>query len=111
MRDMVAGDVHKAPTEIWLGTNSAAATATDTVGTMTGTYTKIITARAQTTFGISFQVFIGSTEANGVTYNEAGLVTTRNGSNTLFARIKLLPIVKTSSVTVTLTWTITMGAA
>jgi hypothetical protein len=110
LRDCVGGDFHKAPTHLWLGTNATAAAAGDTTATITGPYKKAITARVRGTRNVSFQTFVGSTEGNGVTYNEAGLVTTFNAIDTLFARVAITPIPKTAAVTVTFTWVITVGA-
>ena len=111
IRDMVAGDFHKAPSHLWIGTNTTAAAATDTTATITAPYKKIITARTRMDKSVSIQTFIGTSEGNGVTYNEAGMVTTFNGTDTLFARTVITPIVKTASISVTLTWVFTLGAS
>lgn len=112
IRDMIGADIHKAPTDIWIGTNDSVPVASDTVNTIQNPFKKAITARVQTSFGVAFQVFISESEANGFTYNEAALVNSRNQTDTLFSRVNLSPnVVKTASVTVTLTWTVTVKRA
>lgn len=55
--------------------------------------------------------YLGSGSANGNTLGEAGLFNAASGG-TMFARVKLSPtIVKTSSIAVTFTWTINLGAS
>jgi len=111
LRDMIGADTRKAPTHLWIGTNATAVAAGDTAATITAPFKKEITARVPASFNISLQTFIGTTEANGVTYKEAGLVNSRGSIDTLFSRVRITDIVKTSSVTVTFTWTITVAAA
>ncbi len=110
IRDMVGGDFYKAPTHLWLGTGSAAVDATDTTSTLTAPYKKAITARTRADKNVAIQTFIGTGEGNGVTYREAGLVNSFDEVSVLFARVLITPIVKTSSVTVTFTWNITLAA-
>lgn len=66
------------------------------------------------TGGVVCELYLTSTQANGSTLVEAGLfngdgLTTANAG--MFARVTHPPITKTSSVTVTYRWTITLAAA
>lgn len=110
LRDMLGDDRNCAPNWFYLGTNPAVAAASDTVSTITSPFTKLFTARIRGNKAISFQTFMTTSEGNGVTYNEAGLVNSFDGTDTLFARVAINPIVKTSSITVTFTWSITLSA-
>lgn len=111
LRDMLGDDRNKAPNYFYLGTNPLAATASDVVATIVSPFTKMFTARVRGSKAISFQTFVSSAEANGTTWTEAGLVNTYDGASSLFARVAITPIVKTSAVTITFTWSITLSAA
>lgn len=111
LRDMLGDDRNKAPNYFYLGTNATAAQASDTVSTITSPFTKVFTARVQGNKAITFQTFVTADEANGMTWKEAGLVNTYDGTDTLFARVAITPIVKTAAVTVTFSWSITLSAA
>lgn len=111
LRDLLGDAQHIAPNYFYLGTGAGAVTAADTVATITAPFYKAFTARVQGNKAISFQTFVTTTEANGSTWQEAGLVNTYDGTSRLFARVLITPIVKTSSITITFTWSITLAAA
>lgn len=71
-------------------------------------YRNVVSSRAKSGFDITHRCFIPPTSANGNTLYEAGLFGT---SGSLFSRVVHDAIVKTISITVTLSWTHTMGRA
>ncbi len=93
-----------------LGTGTPAPTLADT-GLTTELVRKLISVRSFAANVATFQTFFGTTEGNG-TLKEAGLfgdlASATPGSATLFSKIQITRT-KTSSDTLTLTWTITVG--
>jgi hypothetical protein len=110
LRDFLDGATVAGLSHFALGTGTAAVLAADTAldtevfrDTFAGTTT------ASKTLTISY--FLNSGDANGNTLSEAGLFNDPT-AGTMFARVLLSPaIVKTSSIAVTFTWTINMGAS
>jgi len=91
-------------TELNYGTDATAATAGDTG--LTGTFTKVIDGSSNIGTGeIEITGSLATGENNGVTIQEIGLFQT---GGDLFSRAVISPIVKTSSITVGVTWTITI---
>ena len=89
-------------THISVGTNGAPPALTDTA--ITGAFSKAIDSVAYVGNNIVQYIYsIGSSEANGMTIQEAGLF---NNSGVLFARKQRSPIVKTSAVALQGIWTI-----
>lgn len=107
---LMVGDSTATITHVGYGTGTTAASASDTameteVGR--GAYTSRTSAAGVLT--VTF--YLASGDGNGSTLSEVGLLTANSGG-TLVARAVLgNPIVKTSSVTVTFTWTVTLAAA
>ncbi len=110
IRDLLGGDLNEEPTDIAVGTDNTVVTATDTTLAVE-VFRNQITRRIDNNQSITFQLFISTTQANGNTLTEAGLIRVKNGADRLFARIVYAPIVKTVSVSVTITWTITLAAS
>lgn len=70
----------------------------------------VLTSRIATTDAtIVCQYYLGSATGNGNTFNEAGLFTASSGG-TMYSRVLLTPIVKTTSVAVSFVWTLTWTA-
>ncbi len=109
LRDMLGGFVNEEPTDIALGTDNSA-----TVPTTTSLFAEVfrnqITRRLEGAQKLTFQLFVSTTQGNGNTFQEAGLIRVKNGADRLFARFTFNPIVKTSSVSVTITWEVTFSA-
>lgn len=107
---LMVGDSTATITHVGYGTGTTPAAAGDTaleteVGR--GAYTSRTSAAGVLT--VTF--YLGSTDGNGSTLSEVGLLTAAVGG-TLVARAVLgNTITKTSSVTVTFTWTVTLAAA
>lgn len=93
-----------------LGTGSTAPVAGNTT-LGTELFRKLVSVKSVSTNIATFQTFFTSSEGNG-TLGEAGLfgddATASSGTGTLFSRL-LISRVKSSSDTLTLTWTITIG--
>ena len=111
LRDFLDGDAVTGITHFGYGTGTTAVTAADTalgsqtarpaLTSKTGTVSKAWTGT----------YFLNSGTGNGNTYSEAGLFTASTGG-TMFARVILSPaVVKTSSIAVTFSWTINLGAS
>ena len=91
-------------TDIGYGTDNTAAAAGDT--TLTGLFSKTIDGSSNVGTGeIEILGSLATGENNGVTIQEIGLF--QDGGD-LFSRAVISPIVKTSSITVGVTWTITI---
>lgn len=69
----------------------------------------LFTKRASGDASLTLTYFLGSTAANGSTLREAGLFTAAT-AGTLFARAVHDAIAKTSSITITYTWSVTITA-
>ncbi len=110
IRDLLGGDLNEDPTDIAVGTDNTPVVASDaTLGLEV--FRNQITRRLDGAQEITFQLFISTTQANGNTFVESGLIRLKNGVDRMFARIVFAPIVKTISVSVTITWTITLTAS
>lgn len=111
LRDFLDGDAVTGITHFGYGTGTNAVTAADTT-LQTETARPALTSKTGTVSKAwTGTYFLSSTTGNGNTYGEAGLFTAASGG-TMFARVKLSPtIVKTSSIAVTFSWTINLGAS
>jgi len=110
VRDFLDAGTGNALSHFAVGTGTAAVTAADTdLDTEVFRDAFVGTATSNKTLTISY--FLTSGDANGNTLSEAGLFDDPTAGN-MFARVLLSPpIVKTSSIAVTFTWTINMGAS
>ena len=96
-----------APTHLAFGTDATAADATQTA-LVAEAFRSLLASRVRTGLQIVFKHFLTDVEANGNTLREWGLVNAAAGG-TFFTRALLgSPIAKTSSITVTSTWTVTI---
>lgn len=89
--------------KIGLGTSNTAPSVTDS--SLTGLFTKTIVSATNITNGAEFNWQILTSEANGFTYQEFGLMFS-DGS--LFARKTGITIAKNSTISITGKWTITI---
>ena len=110
IRDLLGGDLNEEPTDIAVGTDNTVVATTDTALGIE-VFRNQITRRLDSAQQITFQLFISTSQANGNTLVEAGLIRVKNQVDRMFSRIVFAPIVKTSSVSVTITWTITLVAS
>ncbi len=108
VRDFLAGDSVAGITHLAVGTGNTAAAAADTE-LDTEVEREPITAVSKNSGQLVVTYFLATGVANGNTLREAGLF--NDGSaGTMFSRAVLASdIVKTSSVSATFTWTITVG--
>lgn len=104
LRDLLFGDVLGGLTTFKVGTNATAVVVGDTA-LNTSVFSDVLTARTKSSQSLTVKYYLGTLSANGNTLREAGIF---NASTTMYARVVLgSPIVKTSSVIVTFTWTLT----
>lgn len=108
VRDLIAGG-NTPVTEIAVGTDGTAPTNSDTTLTAE-VFRSPITRRIPTDKKITLQLFIPTTSANGNTLREAGIFNAATAGDML-SRVTYADIVKTSAITVTLTWEITISEA
>jgi hypothetical protein len=113
--DMLAGLPYY-PTHIGLGTDATAVAGGDTA-LGAEEYRAPITRRTRLTKSVELQLYVPLADGNGFTYAEAGLFeagdpdSPPDGPARLVARVLLSPtIIKTSSVQITIIWTITLAA-
>lgn len=106
LRDFLANTGVAGITHYALGTSATAATLADTaLGAEVLRTTVAIWNTASASLEVRF--YLGSTQGNGSTLAEAGLFNAASGGS-MYARYVLAsPIVKTSAVAVTFTWTLT----
>lgn len=110
LRDMMAGNKDDAPSHIAVGDDNTTVIAGDSaLGNQV--YINTITKRIQSSAAIKFQLFISESQANGNTLREAGLISQNpTDGNRLFARYTFSDINKTASISVTISWQITLSA-
>lgn len=103
---MLGGDpAGKLINKIGFGTNSAAPALTDTA--LTGSYSRPIDSVIYPAANsVQFNWSLNADEANGITIRELGLL---NDAGNLFARKVRSDIVKTASVRIVGSWTITIN--
>lgn len=108
VRDLLAGS-NTAPTHIGVGTSATAPAAGDTALGVE-VFRNWITRRIPDPQKITFQLFLGTGDANGNTLVEAGIFNQDTGGDML-SRVTFAGIVKTVAITATLTWEITISEA
>lgn len=97
-----AGTAGKVVNRISVGTNGSGTLLTDTA--ITSPFEKNLSGTTYPTGSVQFSFSIETSEANGMTIREFGLLCT---DDTLFARIVRAPIVKDNTIRIEGTWTIT----
>lgn len=97
------------PSHLAVGTSSTAVGGSDT--TLISEVGRVaITTGSVSGNVLTIAAYIGSAVANGFTLREVGLLNAASGG-TLFARALISSIVKSSSVTITVTWTFTITSS
>lgn len=117
LRDLLArgvpgSGVGFAPTNMALGTGTTAAADNDT-GLETEVYRDKFTSRMAKSAQVDFQLFLTTADANGNTITEAAMFDSpvTDGGRMLCRALLGTPIVKTSSIQATLTWTHTIASS
>ncbi len=108
VRDLLI-NTSAAPTHIAVGTDSMAPAAGNTA-LVTEVFRNLITRRTASPQKATFQLFLDTGDANGNTLKEAGIFN-RSSGGTMLSRVTYADIVKTSGITATLTWDITIAEA
>lgn len=108
VRDLILNS-NVAPTHIAVGTDATAPLATDTI-LGTEVFRNIITRRISASKKATYQLFLDTGDANGNTLVEAGIFN-RSSAGDMLSRVTFTAIVKTVSITATLTWDITLSEA
>lgn len=110
IRDLLDGDAVAGITHFAVGTGAAAVAAGDTT-LSTEVFRAAVTSRTSNAQQLVVSYYLASGSANGNTLTNAGLFNSAS-SGTMFARVKFASsVVKTSSIAVTFTWTINLGAS
>jgi hypothetical protein len=90
-------------THVAIGTDGTAATSADTAlgaEVLRATPTSVVNYSA---VSVGFKLFVSSSQANGDTLREIGLFDASSGGNMMARSVSFMPIVKSSSITVTFT--------
>lgn len=106
VRDMILG-TGLTPSHIAIGLSATAPAAGDTT-LGSEVFRGLITRRTANDKLANMQLFLDTTSGNGNTLKEAGIFT-RSSGGTMLSRVTYPEIVKTSSLTVTFTWDITLA--
>lgn len=110
IRDLLDGDAPAGLTHFAVGTGATAVAASQTA-LVTETFRAAVTQRTSDAQQLIVKYFLPSGSANGGTLAEVGLFNAAS-TGTMFARAVLATtIAKTSSITVTFTWTVALSAA
>ena len=110
IRDLLDGDAPAGITHFAVGTGATAVAASQTA-LVTETFRAAVTQSISDAQQLTVKYFLPSGSANGGTLAEVGLFNAAS-TGTMFARAVLATtIAKTSSITVTFTWTISLAAA
>lgn len=96
------------PTHLAFGTDATAAAATQTA-LVAEVFRSLLASRARTAQQIVFKHFLSDVQANGNTLREFGLFNAASGPLMFTRAVLASAIVKTSSITVTSTWTVTVS--
>ena len=109
IRDRLAGTSALFPTHLAVGTGSTAASAAQTT-LVTEVFRDALTSTTTASKAVTFKYYLASGSANGNTIREIGLFTASSGGTMVARAVLASPIVKTSSVTATFTWTLNLSA-
>ena len=110
IRDLLSGASTDELTHFGVGTSSTAVAAGDTdLGAIIGAGRDVLTDINSASGQLTVKYYLNSSTGNGSTLREAGIFNASSGG-ALFARAVHSAIVKTSSVTVTYSWLITISA-
>lgn len=108
--ELIAQDTSAFPSHIAIGTGSTAATVTDTaLGTEVDR--NALASDSATTGVITYKAFFSKSEANGNTIAEVGLFDAAASGNMFCRSVLSSTVAKTASVSLSITWTITLADA
>lgn len=107
---LIAQDSTAFPSYIGIGTGSTAADVTDTALGAEVDRNAIATATSSAGV-ITYKAFFSKTEANGSTIAEVGLFDQAAGGTMLCRSVLSSTVAKTTSIALTITWTITLADA
>jgi len=111
IRDLLSGTSTDELTHFGVGTSSTAVAAGDTdLGAVIGSGRDTITQFVSAGGSLTVKYYLNSSTGNGSTLREAGIFNA-SAAGTMFARTVHSAIVKTSSVTVTYSWLISISAS
>jgi len=108
IRDLLGGATAAYPTHFAVGTSSTAPAAGDTTLGVE-VFRDQITQRVYSAAQLTVKFYLPTGYANGYTLAEAGIFNAASGGTMLSRTVYLPAIVKTSSITVTYTWNITIS--
>jgi len=107
---LIAEDTAAFPSHIGIGTGSTAAAVSDTtLGTEVDR--NALTSAAASAGVITFKAFFSKSEANGHTIAEVGLFDAASSGNLFCRSVLSSTVAKTSSVSLSVTWTLTFADA
>lgn len=107
---LIAQDISAFPSHIGIGTDNTAATATDTtLGTEVDR--NALTSDSASAGVITYKAFFSKSEANGNTIAEVGLFDAASSGNMFCRSVLSSTVAKTASVSLSITWTITLADA
>lgn len=109
IRDRLAGTSSAYATHLAVGTGSTAASASQTT-LVTEVFRDVLTSTTTASKAVTLKYYLAAGSANGNTLREIGLFTASSGGTMIARALLASSIVKTSSVTVTFTWTLNLSA-
>lgn len=111
IRDLLSGTSTAELSHFGVGTSSTAVSASDTdLGAVIGSGRDAITSFTSASGSLAVKYYLNSSTGNGSTLREAGIFNASSGGD-MFARAVYSAIVKTSSITVTFSWLISISAS
>lgn len=107
---LIAQDISAFPSHIGIGTDDTAADVTDT--TLGAEVDRnALTSDSANAGVVTYKAFFSKSEANGSTIAEVGLFDASSSGNMFCRSILTTPVAKTASVSLSITWTITLADA
>ncbi len=108
VRDFLANDAPTGLTHIAIGTDATAAAAGDTALGTEVHRAAFTSTPVKNNLELVLRLYVGTGTANGNTITEAGLFNDPSAGTMLARAILSTPIVKTSSIAATFTWTLSL---
>lgn len=107
---LLAEDISTFPSHLAIGTGSTAATVTDT--TLGAEVDRNALSSSSASAGVvTYKAFFSKSEANGNTIAEVGLFDAASSGNMFCRSVLSSTVAKTASVSLSITWTITLADA
>ncbi len=107
---IIAQDTSTFPSHIGIGTGTTAAAVSDTA-LETEVDRNALVSDSATSGVITYRAFFGKDEANGNTISEVGLFDAASSGNLFCRSVLSSTVAKTASISISLTWTITLADA